>query len=182
MRGLVYRHRRKDTNEVFYVGMGTSIQRPFSKVGRSKLWKNIANKAGYNVEIVATGLTKEEAVELEILLIQHYSNLCNWTIGGEVGCLGYKHTPEAIQKIGEASKGRKLPPMSEERKELIREIGKNKTWKPHIKAVKQYNKDGDFIKEWESAEQAGQQLKINSANICSCRNGKRKTAGGFIWI
>lgn len=44
-----------------------------------------------------------------------------------------------------------------------------------------YNKDGKFIKEWESTMEVQRQLNINNSNIVQCCLGNRKTAGGFIW-
>lgn len=45
--------------------------------------------------------------------------------------------------------------------------------------ILQLTKDGTFIKEWQSMNEAGRQLGI--ANIWSCLKGRYKTAGGFIW-
>lgn len=47
--------------------------------------------------------------------------------------------------------------------------------------ILQFSKDGTFIKEWQSALEAQRQLGIGHPHICSCCQGKRKTAGGFIW-
>lgn len=63
---LVYRHRRLDTNEIFYVGISVKKDRPYHKSGRNKFWKNIVNKTPYEVEIIATNLSWDDACELEI--------------------------------------------------------------------------------------------------------------------
>ena len=47
--------------------------------------------------------------------------------------------------------------------------------------ILQFSKDGEFIKEWQSAKEAQRQLGIFQSNICDCCKGKRKTAGGFMW-
>lgn len=47
------------------------------------------------------------------------------------------------------------------------------------KSVKQYDKKGNFIKEYESARIAENELKIS--HIIECCKNKRKTAGGYIW-
>jgi hypothetical protein len=65
----VYRHRRLDTNEIFYVGMGSN-KRATSLNNRNELWKRIVNKTEYVVEIVSENLTWEDACELECLLIK----------------------------------------------------------------------------------------------------------------
>ena len=41
--------------------------------------------------------------------------------------------------------------------------------------------NGDFIKRWHGINKASRELKINHSNIISCCQGKRKTAGGYIW-
>ena len=68
MATTVYRHRRLDTNEIFYVGIGRE-RRPYSKKDRNEHWKNIVSKYGYTVEIIAEDLSKEDACELEVFLI-----------------------------------------------------------------------------------------------------------------
>ena len=47
--------------------------------------------------------------------------------------------------------------------------------------VLQFSKSGEFIKEWQSVNEARRQLGIPSGNICWCCKGKRKTAGGYKW-
>ena len=112
---LVYYHRRKDTNEVFYVGIGKE-GRPYVSQNRNTWWWNIVNKVGYDVEIVHTDLTWDEAVEYEIKYIKEFGradlglgNLVNLTDGGEGtrgvsnpgelnGFYGKHHTEEYKQK------------------------------------------------------------------------------------
>lgn len=50
-----------------------------------------------------------------------------------------------------------------------------------IKPILQYDKLGNFIKEWRCINEAGIKLKINKSHICACAKKKLKTAGGFIW-
>lgn len=109
----VYRHRRLDTNDIFYVGVG-SIDRAYSKDPnkRNIIWNRIVNKTDYEVEIIYKNLTKELAFELEMFLISLYGRkniktgiLCNLTDGGE-GSFGYKPTLETRLKISKRNKGR----------------------------------------------------------------------------
>lgn len=99
----VYRHRRLDTFEIFYIGLGnvylehkdsktSSVfyRRAYNTKGRNNWWKKVVNKTDYQVEILSTNLTKEDACELEEFLIQEYGrrdlglgNLINMTDGGE---------------------------------------------------------------------------------------------------
>lgn len=48
-------------------------------------------------------------------------------------------------------------------------------------AVNQYSKDGVFIKQWKSMADASRELRITTSHICNVCQGKRKSAGGFIW-
>jgi hypothetical protein len=50
-----------------------------------------------------------------------------------------------------------------------------------LKAVSQYDKNNNFIKNWDSAKNAGKELKICSQNISNCCKERLKSAGGFIW-
>jgi hypothetical protein len=49
------------------------------------------------------------------------------------------------------------------------------------KAVIQYSKAGDLIKEWDSIREVENTLEINNTHISSTCKGNRKSAGGFIW-
>lgn len=114
---IVYRHRRMDKNEIFYVGIGKSEKRAYNvSNNRSSFWKSIVNKSEYSVEIIAKNLSWEEACELEILLIKEYGrkdrrkgSLVNLTDGGD-GAKGYKRTiarefsEETRIKMSEAQK------------------------------------------------------------------------------
>ena len=47
--------------------------------------------------------------------------------------------------------------------------------------IVQYDKNGNYIKQWASATEVQKQLGFNQRNIsANCRN-KRKTAYGFVW-
>lgn len=49
--------------------------------------------------------------------------------------------------------------------------------------VNQYDKQGNFIKQWNSIDDACKTLKLNHANICTtCKgNTNRKLVGGYLW-
>lgn len=49
------------------------------------------------------------------------------------------------------------------------------------KPVKQFTLDGTFIKEWESAQKASEELCIKLGSINNCIKGTQKQAGGYIW-
>lgn len=54
----------------------------------------------------------------------------------------------------------------------------------HSIPVLQYDKQGKFIKEWESAKEAAKTLKnkINGSDIRACIRGEQKTAYGYKWV
>jgi hypothetical protein len=94
---VVYKH-MKPSGEVFYIGIGQTKERAYSKVGRNLHWINTVEKYGYEVEILKSDLSWEDACELEQILIEYYGrkdlqkgSLVNLTAGGE-GVQGYKHT------------------------------------------------------------------------------------------
>ena len=60
----LYRH-LKPNGEVFYIGIGNNLKRPYNKINRSKLWNRIVNKYGYEIQVLKINLTKEDACELE---------------------------------------------------------------------------------------------------------------------
>ena len=127
---IVYRHRRLDNNIVFYIGIGKRKDRAFSKAGRNNYWKRIVDSKGYEVEIIASGISFEEAIELEILLIKEYGRkdlkkgfLCNMTDGGD-GCKGREMSDKNRRSLSIANTGRKA---SEETKLKISISLKGKT-------------------------------------------------------
>jgi hypothetical protein len=112
----VYKHIRLDTNEVFYVGIGSDdkkhYNRAYSKKNRNKYWHNIVNKTAYLVEIIFNNITWEEACIKEIELIRLYGrkdlnegSLVNLTYGGE-GPYGYIHTTDSREKMSKSKIGK----------------------------------------------------------------------------
>jgi len=111
--GVVYQHRRNDTNEIFYVGIGRDKKRPYEKrKGRNKYWRNIVNKHGYTVEILHEDLSFDECkeIERELILIHGRKDLgtgtlCNLTDGGD-GVVGYIHSDETRRNMSELRIGK----------------------------------------------------------------------------
>lgn len=107
----LYQHRRLDTNQIFYVGIGKK-RRAYSTKNRNNHWNNIVNKTNYTVEIISTNLTWQEACQKEIELINFYGRkdlgtgiLVNMTNGGEGG-FGVIVSDETKAKISNALKGK----------------------------------------------------------------------------
>lgn len=108
----LYRHVRLDTNEVFYVGIGTKSKnksindyhRSLTKANRNNYWKHIIEKTEYDVEIILESNDYNFIKQKEIEFIALYGRkdlikgtLVNLTDGGD-GNLGYKATKESIKK------------------------------------------------------------------------------------
>lgn len=106
----IYRH-LKPCGEVFYIGIG-NLKRPYKKQNRSIFWKNVVEKCGYEIQVLKSDLSWEDAKELEIILISWYKRrdccggtLVNLTDGGE-GTIGVVKSTETIQKIINAKRGK----------------------------------------------------------------------------
>lgn len=113
----VYQHRRLDTNEIFYIGIGKkkNFQRAYATNQRNRIWRRITKKVNWKVEILFTSLTKIMAYKKEIMLIEKYGRmdlktgrLCNLTAGGG-GILEFKRSDEFKRKMSLLRQGCKNP-------------------------------------------------------------------------
>ena len=124
----VYRHIRKDKNEVFYIGIGTDDKGKYVRAkskNRNRYWKRIVDKTIYEIEILFDNISKEEAIKKEIEFIQLYGRrdqnngtLCNLTDGGE-GAVNMSEEGKSV--LRELAKKRVVP---EERKKMFSKIFK----------------------------------------------------------
>lgn len=126
MKYYTYCHIRKDTNEVFYIGMCKNKRRPYSKEGRNHKWVEVVSKTEYSVEVLSEHDTIDEAFREEARSISEYRRICNggtltnMTDGG-AGCagldadskdrirnafLGIKRPKEFGEKVSASSKGK----------------------------------------------------------------------------
>jgi hypothetical protein len=87
---VVYQHIRKDTNQIFYIGIGKKEKRAYDKDGRNLYWNRIVNFTDYIVEIIHSNISWDEACVLEKYYIKKYGRrdlntgiLCNLTDGGD---------------------------------------------------------------------------------------------------
>ena len=94
-----YIHTRKDTGEVFYVGIGVKYEghtdfqkytRAYQTFSRNKFWKSIVRKTEYTITILSEFNSKSECEKEEERLIKLYGRrdlnkgtLVNLTDGGE---------------------------------------------------------------------------------------------------
>ena len=153
----VYIHIKNDNGQVFYVGRGKEY-RAWAKTGRNKHWNNISLKHGYTVEVVESGLTRDEANHLEILVIELALAcgcvLANKTSGGD-GVTDLVFTDESKIKMSRSQGGRRV------------HCSNGMTFETCQEASDWLNKNG-------------QPLAL-SGHISACARGDRTAAYGHTW-
>ena len=152
----VYRHIRLDTNQVFYVGIGTQSSkitkylRARNKTKRNEIWKKILNKSkDFKWEIVFESDDYEIIKNKEKELIALYGRrdlgigtLINFTDGGE----------------GRKGSQNRITP----------------TYQIDLK--------GNIIKEWINIETICKELNIHRQSLYAVLNKKVWTCRNFIWV
>ena len=186
----VYTHLNPKTKDVFYVGIGKG-NRAYNKwAGRNKFWDNYVNKHGFEVELIAEGVTRAQAGKIEIKLVAELGRrqideggiLVNRSTGGDGGSIGYTHTEAFKQKLSLDRKGKIKGPHSKETKDKLSKslTGREVTWG---KTVLQYDKQGNFIQEWGNAKDA--ERATGAKNIFEVASGYKnqiyKSSGGYVW-
>jgi hypothetical protein len=190
----VYEHRKKGTDEVFYIGIGKmqngKYARAMSRIKRNAHWHAVANKYDYEWSIVLETEDREEACQKEIELILKYGRrdlgtgtLTNMTTGGEKSFymssesvkrnIQTKRENGAMEKIRESARGRMLTSNPWKGKT---HDGFNK------KKIYQYDAySGKLIKEWKSIRFATRELKCANNSIAWGLIGRRKFPLGSFW-
>lgn len=92
---------------------------------------------------------------------------------------GVPLSEEHKKAIGEATRGIPKGPLSDVHKKALSEALINSPKKS--KKILQFTKSREFIREWPSMSEAERELGISHNHICACCQGKRKSAGGYIW-
>lgn len=180
MKHFVYRHIRLDTNEPFYIGIGTKrskypgrwnteYMRAFNKSKRNILWKRIADKTKFEVEIIFESDNYELVKQKEIEFIKLYGTkadktgpLANITKGGD-GFLGRKLSTEAINKL-------------QHHRKLKGKIKNNN------RTVYQYDINGRFVKSWNSTIDAARFFNLGSSSIANAARLKSHHTARFFWF
>lgn len=157
---FVYKHIREDKGNIFYIGIGkirsdkaaTTFRmkhyRAFSKQGRNPIWKRIVNKTIYKVEIIITGITFEEAKDLEIELISKYGKIKDKGLLSNISDGGETVSQDLITVLND--------PKCSQR-------------------VYQYDLQGNFIKEWLSSNQIKRELGFDNSVIRKAIKSKTKS-------
>lgn len=178
---------------------------PFYYAIRKYGWDNIEH------DILAEVETLAEAQELEKHYIalhdatnpDHGYNFCT---GGECNDArrGYVPTEEERRRASERFRGANNPnygkPLSEEQKQRLREYRTGRKLSEETKAkisakefgvnnvnskaVLQFDRAGNFIREWNCMSDAAEALcgrRKSGCNIASCCAGKLSSAYGYVW-
>ena len=162
----MYRHIRKDTEMPFYIGIGVSTKRAYSKTHRNDHWKAIVGKTDYEVEVLFDDIDYEYAKIKEKEFIALYKRkedgglLCNLTLGGD-GVLGIVHTEDARKKMGAPNKGKTI---SEWHRKRISEFWKGKPTPEETKKKMSESQLGEKNSRYGiKASEETRQKMINSA-------------------
>lgn len=185
----LYRHVRLDTNQVFYVGIGTKGRRRKYKRAectkhRNPFWKRIVSKTKYEIEILFHSDDRTFILEKEKEFIALYGRnnlgkgtLANLTDGGD-GNFGVIISDERRKQISEHTKKTVKSPQ-------FLEMLSKMDYSHLKKKVYQYDLEGNFIKEWDSATDAATQLKLSIRSLSACtsdsKHSRKKRIGGFYW-
>jgi hypothetical protein len=86
----------------------------------------------------------------------------------------YRHSEETKIKISNSHKGKKTS------KEHLEKLKKGQIL-ANSKPINQYDLEGNFIRDWQSATIAGKELNLHLVSIRNCVRGITKTSGGYIW-
>jgi hypothetical protein len=163
----VYTHTRLDTNEIFYVGIGSDNEysRANTIKNRNVFWYRVVRKVDFKVDIVEDKLSWEEACIRERVLIKEYGRrdqksgtLVNLTDGGE----GLLNPSQEVRDV----KSRKVT-ASVSGKSYEERYGKEKALEL-IKLRKENQK-----KVWD--RRSKEQKEIIAKKVAKGHKGKKKT-------
>lgn len=171
----VYCHINPHKNEVFYVGKGIG-KRSESITGRSKYWKRIISKYGFDSLIIEDNLTNEDSLLKEIYWINRIGRiknggtLINMTNGGDGGDTISQHPnrDEILLKISTASKGSNNP--NYKGKHITEEWRTKQSYsnsKKHLKVTDTFT--GDIL-YFINSKECAKALDAKPSNIRTCKN------------
>jgi group I intron endonuclease len=139
------------------------------------------NMSGKNNSQYGTHRPKEQIKKQSEAMKGKYAREKNYfydvhMFGDKNPMFGRHHTEESKRKNSESNKANWTDIKRKEFGEM-RKGGNN----PHSRMIYQYDKNGNFIKVWDSISEASRVLNIDGSGISACARGKYKTAGGYIW-
>ena len=146
---------------------------------------------GFDHLILARGLTENAAKNLECCLIRFWDTRdrrygYNMTSGGD-GTPDYHPSDETRAKLSEARKKENLSAETLKRRSdglrgrKLSAEHKRKIGDGNSKAIVMYSKDGTYMRTFRSACDAEIEYGIAHSHISQCCNGKRNSAGNYVW-
>jgi group I intron endonuclease len=196
----IYVLKNPETNEIHYVG------RSVNPKGRYRMHIHLAIKTKHKnkkdawicsllnknlkpiMEIIDI-TSQKESIEKEKFWIEELRKTCDLKNSRDYIENNYLFSEETRKKMSDAAMGntsKRGTICSDETKGLISAsmMGmkhSDESKKNVSKIVLQYDRNGDFIKEWPSGKEAAKCLKISQGSLSSAALGYRKTCGKFIW-
>ena len=169
----VYGHYTKDTNILFYIGVGTILNlrsnkitqrysRAYHSSNKTNIWKNVKNKHGIEVRILHEYYTKQESLNKEKELIEKF--------GRRVLRNGYLTNICSGGKIGPTDR---IFVMKPEQKKLLSDI---KSISFYI-----YNAEGNFLQIIKTLKSVAIFCNVTPNAISSCLKTKNYSNGYFIF-
>jgi group I intron endonuclease len=105
----------------------------------------------------------------------------HWNAGENNYFYGKKHTQETIEYLRKINTGKKHSAESIEKMRKAQKGRQAGVLHPQIKPILQFDKNGNFIREWQYINQARDCLGIDPSTIVRCCKGRQQTASGYIW-
>lgn len=192
---IVYVHRNK-TNGKVYVGITKqSVKKRWQSgygyaYSNPEFYNDIKDFGWDNFEhlIISEKLTAKEASKKEAELIDLY-NSTNPTYGYNkiMGGIRPKRPDISLmmsKRTGALNPNYGKPAPAKTRAALLHhsKYGQFGSNNHRAQAVSQFTKDGHFIRNYETITEAVKTLNLSTkSHICTCCQGKRKSAHGYIW-
>lgn len=199
-RFYLYRHVRLDTNQPFYIGIGSnsltrkSYQRANTTRKRNPFWHNITKNTDYRVDILFESFDKEIIKEKEIEFIKLYGKrinktgtLVNISDGGDQIAIseeGRKLRSERMKlnnpnADGRSTRGKKI---SKELSDYMSSIRKGKRHNLNrFKDVFVYDLFGNYLESFPNCAYVKEKYNVTASCVSACCNKKQKTSKGFIF-
>lgn len=192
-----------------YIGQSFNIQRRWQEhikmLNKGKHHNRFLQRAwdkygedNFDFYIVEQLYTSPRVV-YDVLEIYYISEYCtnnnqygyNLTMGGE-GVVGYKFTKEQREKISKVQLGKSLSEECKKRLSLAHKEKIKNGYKPktdHLKKFVEeqkipidcYDRDGNYLKTYESIQEAGRVLNLEATNICKVLKRKHSNIKGYVF-